>query len=198
MEKEIYIDKIAKEHDISKEAIYAEVNKLSYSNNKTDKILEKPKPIVRNNQKNNQEEISETIKKRENTIISILLIANMNEFEKIKNNIKLEDFKYELNKIIISKLYEEFEKGDININSIIDSFDENVQNHITSIMATDYEISDVNKAIEDILILYEKEKLISKKNELINNLDNSELGTEEKKELEKELSNIIIKLAKIK
>ena len=198
MEKEIYIDKIAKEHDISKEAIYAEVNKLSYSNNKTDKILEKPKPIVRNNQKNNQEEISETIKKRENTIISILLIANMNEFEKIKNNIKLEDFKYELNKIIISKLYEEFEKGDININSIIDSFDENVQNHITSIMATDYEISDVNKAIEDILILYEKEKLISKKNELINNLDNSELGTEEKRELEKELSNIIIKLAKIK
>ena len=198
MEKEIYIDKIAKEHNISKEAIYAEVNKLSYSNNKTDKILEKAKPVVKHKQEEITNDVSETIKNRENTIISLLLTSNTNDFEKIKENIKLDDFKYQINKIIVAKLYEEFEKGDININSILDSFDENVQNHITSIMATDYEINDINKAIDDIIVLYEKEKLNLRKTELINSLDNSELGPEEKKELEKELSNIIIKLAKIK
>ena len=35
MEREVYIEKIAKEYDISKEAIYAEVNKLTYKNDKS-------------------------------------------------------------------------------------------------------------------------------------------------------------------
>ena len=42
IEKEIYIDKISLEYGISKEAIYAEVNKLTYSKNKDTKVLEKP------------------------------------------------------------------------------------------------------------------------------------------------------------
>ena len=32
IEREVYIEKIAKEYDISKEAIYAEVNKLTFRN----------------------------------------------------------------------------------------------------------------------------------------------------------------------
>ena len=47
MEREVYIEKISKEYDISKEAIYAEVNKLTYSNSKGEKILEKSKPVVK-------------------------------------------------------------------------------------------------------------------------------------------------------
>ena len=46
IEREVYIEKIAKEYDISKEAIYAEVNKLTYRNSKSEKILEKSKPII--------------------------------------------------------------------------------------------------------------------------------------------------------
>ena len=41
MEKEVYIDKIAREYGISKEAIYGEVNKLMYSKNSDKKVLEK-------------------------------------------------------------------------------------------------------------------------------------------------------------
>ena len=33
IEREVYIEKISKEYEISKEAIYAEVNKLTYVNN---------------------------------------------------------------------------------------------------------------------------------------------------------------------
>ena len=53
------------------------------------------------------------------------------------------------------------------------------------------------KAIDDIMQIYAKEKLNSRKFEILEQLE-KELKEEEKKELEKELSNIIIKLAKIK
>ena len=196
MEKEIYIDKISKEYDISKEAIYAQVNKLTYSNIKSEKILDKTKPIVKH-KKEETKEISEDIKKRENTIISLLLNPDTNTFEKIKNILKPEDFKYDLNYKIVSKVYEEFEKGNKNINAMIDTFDEEIQNHITMILSYDFEITDINKAIDDILVIYEKEKLNSRKLEILNLLEEN-IDENHKKDLEKELNDIIIKLVKIK
>ena len=65
------------------------------------------------------------------------------------------------------------------------------------IMAEDYEITDVEKAIDDIIQAYEKEKLNSRKFEILDLLDN-DIDAIKKKELEKELSDIIIRLAKIK
>ena len=124
-------------------------------------------------------------------------MGELNIFEVIKQNIRPEDFKYELNNKIVQKLYEEFEKGNSNINSIIDNLSEDEQNHITKIMTQDYGINDIEKAIDDILQIYEKEKLNNKKVELLEQLDKC-LDKEEKNKLEKELSDIIIKLAKIK
>ena len=60
--------------------------------------------------------------------------------------------KIERNKNILSKLYEEFEKGNSNIDSITNWFtEEETINYLTGIMAYDFEISEVNKCIEDIL-----------------------------------------------
>ena len=124
MEREVYIEKIAQEYDISKEAIYAEVNKLAYKNAgiKSEKILEKPKPVIIH-KKVKQKEVSESIKRRENTIISILLTGDLSIYEIIKQNIKPEDFQDEVNRGIAQKLYEEFEKGNSNINGIIDNLE---------------------------------------------------------------------------
>ena len=94
-------------------------------------------------------------------------------------------------------MYEELEKGNSNINGIIDNMSEEEQNHITAIMADDYEIDDVEKAIDDIIQSYEKEKLNERKFQILELLE-TEMEISEKKELEKELSNIIIRLAKIK
>ena len=196
IEREVYIEKIAQEYDRSKEAIYAEVNKLSYKNNQSDKILEKSKPVIIH-QRKEENIVSEAIRKRENTIISILLSGDLNIFEIIRQNIKVEDFQDETNKKIVMILYEEFEKGNSNINGIIDNLSEEEQNHITMIMAEDYEITDVEKAIDDIIQAYEKEKLNSRKFEILDLLDN-DIDAIKKKELEKELSDIIIRLAKIK
>ena len=196
IEREIYIEKIAKEYEISKEEIYAEVNKLTYKNVQNEKVLEKSKPTIVH-RKREIKEVSERIKKRENTIISILLNGDLNIFQIIKQNIKPEDFQYELNNKIAKKLYEEFEKGNSNINGIIDELDEEEQNQITMIMAEDYEINDIEKAIDDIMQSYEKEKLNNRKFEILDLIEQN-TDSEEKKKLEKELTDIIIRLAKIK
>lgn len=197
MEREVYIEKIAKEYDVSKEAIYAEVNKLTYKENVDEKILNKAKPVIKHLEKTNEDTVSEAIKRRENTILAILLSGDVNIYQIIKQNIKIEDFKYDIDHKIARKLYEEFENGNSNINSIIDNLSEEEQNHITMIMAEDYGIDDVEKAIDDIIQTYEKDKLNERKLEILELLENP---TEEnqKKELEKELNDIIIRLAKMR
>ena len=196
MEREVYIEKIAKEYDISKEAIYAEVNKLMYAGKKSEKILDKAKPVI-NHKKIEEKQISQVIKKRENTVISILLTGDSNIFQIVKQNIQIGDFKDSINQKIIQKLYEEFEKGNSNINGILDNLVEEEQNHITAILAEDYGIEDVEKAIDDIMQGYEKDKLNARKFEILELLE-KELEGEEKKQLEKELSDLIIRLARMK
>ena len=196
IEREVYIEKIAKEYDISKEAIYAEVNKLVYNQNKSEKVLEKAKPMIHHKQ-TEEIQVPQAVKKRENTILSILLEGDINIFQVIRQNIKVEDFKDLIHQKIAKKLYEELEKGNSNINSIIDMLGEEEQNHITEIMADDYEIDNMEKAIDDIMQSYEKDKLNRRKFELLELIE-EELEESKKKELEKELSDIIIRLAKMK
>ncbi len=196
IEREIYIERIAKEYDISKESIFAEVNKLTYKNDKSEKVLEKSKPII-SHKKVDKPEVSQAIKRRENTVISLLLTGDLSIFEIIKQNIKPEDFMDEINANIAKRLYEEFEKGNSNINGIIDSLEQEEQNQITMIMADDYEIDDLEKAIDDIIQIYRKERLNNKKFEILEKLENA-TDEEEKKILMQELSNIITTLAKIK
>ena len=199
MEREIYIEKIASGYNISKEAIYAEVNKLIYTNSKADNLLQGKavKTQIAKKIENEENIIDEDLKNREDTIIALLLDANQKIFQKIKEKIKPQDFKDETNRKIAEKLYEELEKQDTNVNKLIDEFDEQTQNHITKVMATDYEIENIDKAVDDILLKYERERLESQKKDILKKLENEQDG-ETKKELSKELSNIIIALAKIK
>ena len=199
MEREIYIDKIASNYQISKEAIYAEVNKLIYTSSKTENLLQSKtvkNPVVKKNEKE-EKDVDIDLKRREDTIIALLLDANEKIFQKIKEKITPQDFKDETNKKIAIKLYKELENQDVNVNKLIDEFDEQTQNHITKVMATDYGIENIEKAVDDILSKYERERLENKKTHILKELE-TEQDAETKKKLSKELSNIIITLAKIK
>ena len=197
IEKEVYIDRISKEYNVSKEAIYAQTNKLQYSNSVGEKVLEQK--ITPKVQIKKEENVTEGIIKRENMVLAILMTEGINAYEKIKAVVDIEEFKYQVNKEILKKLYDEFQKGNSNINGILDSIqDEEILKQITKIMADDYNIQDMNKAILDIINIYEKEKTISKRNQIIEKLDDKELSKEERARLESELSNIIIKLARFK
>lgn len=199
IEQEIYIDKISSDYNISKEAIYAQINKNEYSNNKGAKILESSsirKPTIKRQGK----EINPELEKRENIIISLLIDGGEEAYNKIKDIINPNDFKSEANQKIMRRLYEEFEKGNSNINSLVDMFadDEQVVNALTGIMADDYEIEDNKKALDDVINNYQKEKLMARRNEIIQSLNNANLDKEKASELEKELHTLIIKLAQIK
>lgn len=198
MEQEVYIDKISKEYDISKEAIYAEINKLNYSKNQGKKTLESN--YRARNVMNKKEVLPDALLKRENMIIGILLNGKEKIYNQIKDILSPEDFKKEQNKKIMQKLYEEFEKGNSNINNILEIFndDEEIISILTEIMADDYEIKDDKKAIEDLINNYKKEKLIARKKEIINSLNSQNIDKQETASLEKELQNTILELAQIK
>ena len=196
IEREIYIDKISTQYDISKNAIFAEVNKILYSNKPKKEILEKKiapveKPV---------EEISDAILKREKMVLYLLINYFDDTYSKIKNEIKQEDFLDELNKTIYAKIIESDESDKDKILSIISNIEDvNIQSHISEIMVTDYQITSVDKALDDVIAIYSKERLNKKKNEIIKKLENPQgFSKEEISNLEKELSTTIIELAKRK
>lgn len=197
IEREVYVDKISLEYNISKEAIYSEINKLIYGKNGDEKRINVTKVVQP--QKKVIEETDKAVAKREGLIIYLLINYPNEAYSKIKEVVSVEDIKSERNKKVITKLYEELEKGYSNINNVLDWFqEEEIINYLTSIMAYDFEITEVNKCIEDILNIYIKEKLIKKRNDIINKLENKELDKEDKANYEKQLSEIIVKLAKVK
>ena len=197
MEKEIYVDKISKEYGISKEAIYGKVNKLVYKKDNDKKILEST-PIKNLLRKESTEKIDESIIKREKMVIYILVNYPQESYSSIKDVIQVENIKAEINKKIISKIYELYSQG--KTNNILDSFEEEeIINYLSGIMAEDFGISDINKCIEDLLTTYNKEKLLAKRNEIIKKLENtSDMSAEEIHNLEAKLNEVILKLAKVK
>ena len=196
IEREIYIDRIAKEYGISKEAIYAEANKRAYKEHQGIKMIQKPiKPVLKEKQNKEQKEV---ISRRENVLIFLLMNQELEAYKQIKEKVKPEDFKIENNVQIAKRLYEHFEKGNSNSNVLNLFPEEDLMSYITSILAEDYEISNTNKAVEDILNAYEKEKMINQRNEIVKQLENPDNSEQETKELETRLNNLIIKIAKMK
>lgn len=201
IEKEVYVDKIALDYKISKEAIYAEINKILYQKNPNDKKMTQRKMVVKPESVSHLKLNNDGITKKENMIIYLLINYPNESYDKLKSKIEYDSIKDARNKIIIKKLYEELEKGNsINNTNVLDLFeDEDIINFLTWVMAYDFEITEVDKAIDDILNNYEKEKLISVRNEIIQALENTDnLTNEEIASLEQSLSEVIIKLAKIK
>ena len=209
MEREVYVDKISLEYKVSKDAIYAEINKILFANNKSEKRLEKDTSSLRTNttvtntMPKELEKIDEKTKKRESLVIYLLVNYPEKSYERLKNIFENDLIKVDTNKQIINKLNEEYEKGNINIENILDFFVENQEtvNYLSGIMSSDFEIKDVEKCIDDILVIYRKELLIKQRNEVLAKIENSKsqnLTKEEVASLEEQLNNIIIKLAKMK
>lgn len=197
IEREIYIDKLSRDYKISKEAIQAEINKLMYAGSSGTKKLEKQVRPMNVHPKEETSEISPTVTKRENMVIYLLMNAAEKTYSRLRATILPENFQNGLNKVILEKLYEELENGNSNTNQVLNKFEEeNIISHLTEIMAYDFEINDVDKAVEDLLYTYEKEKLVQRRSELIKQIE--EGSTENKDQLEKELNEVFLKLAKMK
>ena len=200
MEREVYVDKISLEYKVSKDAIYAEINKLLYANSRTEQKLEKKVVPVKNvSIQQDEQPVDVKTKRLESLVIYLLINYPDKSFERLKKIIDNNVIKIERNKAIINKLYEEHEKGNINIENILDLFEDEITvNYLSGIMSSDFEITDVDKCIEDVLVAYRKELLLQRRNEILGKIDNSNLTKEEVANLEAQLNEVIIQLAKIK
>ena len=200
MEREVYVDKISLEYKVSKDAIYAEINKLLYANSRTEQKLEKKVVPVKNvSIQQDEQPVDVKTKRLESLVIYLLINYPDKSFERLKKLIDNNVIKIERNKAIINKLYEEHEKGNINIENILDLFEDEITvNYLSGIMSSDFEITDEDKCIEDVLVTYRKELLLQRRNEILGKIDNSNLTKEEVANLEAQLNEVIIQLAKIK
>ena len=95
-------------------------------------------------------------------------------------------------------LYEELEKGDIS--NVIGIFqeDEEVLSHVTYILSKELDVTDVNKAVNDLLAKFLKEKLQEEKAEILKKLVSSNLSEEEAKQIGDRLKEISKRLVSLK
>ncbi len=197
IEKEVYIDKIAGEYNISREAIYAQLNKLSYSNSQGSKVLDR-QASIRPLETKQKTEVNNKNLAKENLMISLLINEGQGVYDRVKDKLSPNDFKDEKNKKIAKVLYEELEKGDIS--NVIGLFegDEELISHITYILSEEPDISDVDKAVEDLVNKFLKENLLEEKNEILKKLVSGNLSEEETINIENRLKEISKKLVSIK
>ena len=196
IEREVYIDRISKVYEISKNAIVSEVDKLLYRSLAGVTKFEKSNIVLKDTK---DSKIDVATRKREGMVVYLLVDYTKAAFDKIKNVVDLDLIKSEKNKKIIGILYERIDLNNLPENIISLFEDEDDINYVSGILSYDFEISDVNKAIEDIEKVYYKEKLISLRNELILKLENNNDAEEaDKKEIENELTNVILELTKMK
>ncbi len=213
MERELYIERIAKAYSVSKEAIFAEVNKLLYKNSNVsmktlDSSKARLKPIKDLNKEDNSSKssgarkISESTINREKMLIYLLMNNPKESYERIKKAVSIDDIQDETNKLIVTKIYEK-DAESIDPDSAMNWFeDEEVINYLSGILMQDFEINekqDIDKAIEDIEKTFVKESKLARRDEIILLLEDKEnLSEDEYKKLENELNDIIIELAKMR
>ena len=133
----------------------------------------------------------------------MVLYLLINHYEEsivdMTSNIVKEDFKLEVNQKIFEAITEAKERDKDRILQVLSNIeDTTIQSQISEIMLSDYGITSVAKCIEDIILIYTKERLNNRKFDIIKELESGNLSKEEASMLEIELNNIIIELAKIK
>jgi len=194
MEREVYIDKIGKTYGISTEAIQSEINKLT--NKEPDKKkIENTSVIIK---KNEEKQIDENILRREKMLIYLLINYSDKTFKRISNVVKADYIQDTSNKIIIDKICEKLREGQ-NPEDALNWFeDQEIVSYLAGVLSNDFEINDVDKAIEDVEKTYLKEAKILRRDEIIEILKSPDLDKDEKANLEKELNNIIIDLVRMK
>lgn len=95
-------------------------------------------------------------------------------------------------------MYEELNKGDIsNVIGIFEN-DEALLSHVTYILSKEIDLSDTDKALEDLISKFEKEKLQKEKGELLKKIIEGNMSKEEVKQAENRLKEISKELVSLK
>lgn len=196
--REIYIDRISKKYNISKDAIYSDVKKLDKKKaerlqKEVEKELEKKQEIEEKDKK-----VLEIDTKREEYLIYILLenISNEKIKKEIQDNIDLNNISLGIHKKIFEYiLNNKFTNKDIAISNIED---DDIRNKIAEIYSKDIKIDQniLKQSIKDILKQFELNELKQEREQILKDLKDTTLKPEERKQKENRLNEILKKMIK--
>ena len=190
IERDIYIEKLAKELGVGKEAIQAEVEKNLFKETKTS--INFAKPIAKENKETKTYEKSEM----EEMILYLLTSKDTNIYNKVKAVISPEDFKIPTNRKILSFLYGKYETGNINNSDLMSICETDEEFGTMSKIMTRVNVEeDFSKITDEVLKNYEISKLQERKNELLICIQNA-VTEEEKGNYIKEINEVMQKLVR--
>ena len=192
IERELYIDKIARKYNMSTGPILKEVEKRI-------KKVENDELVIDMQSLNRKIQLVTNIRKRqEQYIIALLLAKDIRIQEIIYNEIKPNDIQDKSVKNVYLFLLELKEKFDINKIDILTKIqDEDIMREITEIMYIDIANADKNKLLNDVLKNKNKERLYFRRDEIIKRLA-QDITQDEKEILKLELNQIVVELAKLR
>lgn len=192
IERDLYIDKIARKYDIGTGPIIKEVEKrLKKASN--DEIVIDMQSISRKMQL-----VTNIRKRQEQYIIALILCKDKKIQEEIFDKIKPEDIHDENVRNIYNFLIDLKNNFDINKIDILSKVrDEEMVKELTEIMYIDLSMSDRNKLFHDVIKNKNKEKLFLRRDEILKRISEN-ITPDEKEILNFELNQIVVELSKLK
>lgn len=192
IERDIYIEKISKKYNIGTEPIIKEVEKRlrKMENNNINLDMQ--------NLSQKMKMITNIKKRQEEYIIALLLTKNRGIIKKIFECFREEDFEIDEVREIFNFLYTLNLECDISKIDVLTKIKNNdMMKSITDIMYIDINNIDAEKLLNDMLKRKEKDKLIRRREEIINKIS-SGVVQEEQELLQIELNQILLELKKLK
>ena len=192
IERDLYIDKIARKYDIGTGPIIKEVEKrLKKASN--DEIVIDMQSINRKMQL-----VTNIRKRQEQYIIALILCKDKKIQEEIFDKIKPDDIHDENVRNIYNFLIDLKNNFDINKIDILSKVrDEEMVKELTEIMYIDLSMSDRNKLFHDVIKNKNKEKLFLRRDEILKRISEN-ITSDEKEILNFELNQIVVELSKLK
>ena len=192
IEREVYIDKIAKKYNMGTGPILQEVEKRI-------KKVEGNQVVIDVQSINRKMQMVTDIKKRQEQYIMALLLSKDKKIQKdIIEQITIDDIHDENVKKVYEFLLNLSKEYDINKVDILTKVKDNeLMKEITDIMYLDISGADKEKLLSDVLKVKQKEKLYLRRDEIFKRLD-QDISKDEREILQLELNQIILEISKLK
>lgn len=189
IERDIYVDKFSKDLNVGKEAILAEIEKITLKRDSKIQNFETIKPTI---------DIASVDKKNaelENMIIYLLIQRDLKIYLKLSEVYVPDETANTASKALIKKLYDLYENGDINNKDLMSICENDEEDNVLSqALIKESTKEDIERLAIDVLRKIEIDKLQEKRNEIIKKIEKA--SDEEQKKLWEELQGVIEKLAR--
>lgn len=192
IERDLYIDKIARKYKMGTGPIIAEIEKRLKNISSNDVVIDMQSISKK------MQLVTNIRKRQEQYIVALVLSKDRNIQKLIFDKVSLNDIYDESVKKAYKFLIELNEKYDINKVDILSKIqDEDLVREMTDIMYIDISGVDKEKLLQDVLKNKNKEKLYMRRDEIIKRTSQN-ISKDEMEILQLELNQIIVELSKLK